>query len=70
MRKVTFPCRCGSGEQRYALKDAAGIFCEYVCEKCEAKTKKRWNPAIFDEGTSYALSGEEDQIGIEKDLAP
>lgn len=28
-------CTCGSGLGRYELVDARGIFCTYVCEKCE-----------------------------------
>ena len=28
-------CFCGSGLERRALIDARGIFCTYVCDKCE-----------------------------------
>lgn len=41
------PCSCGSGEDRYELVDAAGIFCAYVCTTCEAKKKATFNPRIF-----------------------
>ena len=40
-------CTCGSGLVRYELNDAAGIFCGYVCEKCEAKKKATFDPRIF-----------------------
>lgn len=40
-------CNCGSGLMRYALYDARGIFCTYVCEHCEAKAKARYRPEIF-----------------------
>lgn len=59
-------CRCGSGEERYALEDAAGIFCRYVCSKCEAEVRKKYNPRIFQEGTAYAASGEEEDIWIDQ----
>lgn len=59
------PCNCGSGEDRYALEDAAGIFCTYVCSKCEAEKKARYNPAIFESGSPYSATGEEGDIGID-----
>ena len=40
-------CRCGSGKTRYALKDARGIFCAYVCSECEAKVKSKYRSDIF-----------------------
>jgi len=55
-------CPCGSGLERYELKDAAGIFCTFVCDKCEDEKRKRFNPAIFESGP-YAVSGEEEDIG-------
>lgn len=42
-------CMCGSGKVRYDLTDAAGIFCGYVCEKCEAAKKAKFNPRIFED---------------------
>jgi len=56
-------CNCGSELPRYPLKDAAGIFCCYVCEACEKEKRQRYNPDIFDDGTVYAITGEEDDIG-------
>ena len=41
------PCNCGSGRDRHALVDAAGVFVTYVCDKCEAEKRKRYNPRIF-----------------------
>jgi len=58
-------CTCGSGEPRYALTDAAGIFCTYVCDKCEDAARKRYNPAIFEPHGVYACTGEEGDIGRE-----
>lgn len=40
-------CRCGSGEQRYALCDARGIFCAYVCGACEQQVRRKYRPEIF-----------------------
>lgn len=56
------PCNCGSGKERYALEDAAGIFCCYVCEDCEDKKRASYNPAIFEGSSRYAGSGEEEDL--------
>jgi hypothetical protein len=40
-------CNCGSGKPRYELRDAAGMFCAFVCEVCEEKKKSTFNPRIF-----------------------
>ena len=40
-------CRCGSGEERYALHDARGIFCTFVCEKCEPRRREEFRCEIF-----------------------
>jgi hypothetical protein len=56
-------CPCGSGHERYELRDAAGIFCAFVCEKCEDERRSRFNPIIFDGETYYAVTGDEDDIG-------
>jgi len=42
-------CACGSGEEKYELLDARGIFCSFVCSKCEEKTKKKFRPEIFED---------------------
>lgn len=57
-------CNCGSHKGRYELRDAAGIFCAYVCEDCEAEKRKTYNPAIF-ESTRYAASGSEEDLEID-----
>lgn len=40
-------CSCGSGEERYPLYDARGIFCTYVCTKCESEKKESYRSDIF-----------------------
>ncbi len=60
-------CTCGSGSERYELTDAAGIFCAFVCEKCEKEKRSKFNPAIFESGTTYAATGEEEDIFIDRD---
>lgn len=60
------PCRCGSELPRYDLTDAAGIFCTYVCEECEAEKKKKYRSEIFEPGSRYALyEGDEEQLEID-----
>jgi hypothetical protein len=60
-------CDCGSGLRRYALADAAGIFCCYVCEVCEPIKRKQYNPTIFDDGTVYTITGNEEDIDSDRD---
>lgn len=55
-------CQCGSGYYKYALKDAAGIFCCYVCGSCEENVKRTYNPVIFDYDSKYSTTGEEGDI--------
>jgi hypothetical protein len=65
MTRYRFPkeCRCGSGLLDFELLDAAGIFCAYVCEKCEGAARARFDPAIFDSRSTYSETGEEIDIG-------
>jgi len=63
MRKRT-DCSCGSRMPRRELKDAAGIFCTFVCDACEAKKKKAFKSYIFREGTRYAQTGNEKHIPV------
>jgi hypothetical protein len=42
-------CNCGSGLQRYELVDAAGVFCCFICAKCEDEKKSKYNPRIFEQ---------------------
>ena len=58
--------RCSTGKERYELTDAAGNSCGYVCEDCEAAQRAKYKPSIFEPGTRYAQSGEEDDIGYEE----
>ncbi len=55
-------CRCGSGHIRHELRDAAGIFCAFVCDRCEPEVRKRYKRSIFEVGTPYALTGDERDI--------
>jgi hypothetical protein len=55
-------CPCGSGEYRRELKDAAGIFCTFVCDKCEKAKRAKFNPAIFEGRSAYARTGNEEDI--------
>ena len=59
------PCRCGSGRDRHELVDAAGIFCSFVCDSCEATVRARYRPEIFASCTPYAASGEEADLEID-----
>lgn len=40
-------CNCGSGLYRRELKDARGIFCTFVCDKCEGQKRAMFRPDIF-----------------------
>ena len=40
-------CSCGSGQYRYELTDARGIFISYVCDECVDKTMAHYRPEIF-----------------------
>lgn len=47
-------CSCGSGLIRYDLTDARGIFCGYVCEKCEQEKMSGYRPEIFTDSSYEA----------------
>ena len=34
---------------RHALYDARGIFCAYVCDKCEAEKRRGYRAEIFED---------------------
>jgi hypothetical protein len=64
-------CNCGSGLPRRELVDARGIFCAFVCDKCEKKKRAGFRPDIFtdsqywtdepvEEDDSYGAPGRED----------
>jgi hypothetical protein len=40
-------CNCGSGLYRRELVDARGIFCTFVCDKCEESKRAKFRPDIF-----------------------
>ena len=40
-------CPCGSGLARHELNDARGIFCGFVCDKCERAKRAKYRPEIF-----------------------
>lgn len=40
-------CGCGSRQPRRELVDARGIFCTFVCDRCEARKRREFNPEIF-----------------------
>ena len=46
---MTKPCSCGSGQERRELIDAAGLFCTFVCDRCEQEKRSKFNPRIFNE---------------------
>ena len=35
-------CYCGSGLSRRELVDARGIFCAFMCDKCEARKRRQF----------------------------
>ncbi len=47
-------CICGSNLPKYDLTDARGIFCTYVCEKCEDEKKSHYRQDIFTDSNYYA----------------
>jgi len=53
-RYSTGLCYCGSGLDNHQLLDARGIFCGYVCEKCEAEKRSHYRPDIFEDGDYWA----------------
>ena len=44
-------CACGSGQPRRDLRDAHGIFCNFVCDACEARKRTAYDPRIFNAAT-------------------
>lgn len=55
-------CPCGSGLTRRELKDAAGIFCCYVCDVCVEAKRAGFDQAIFNLESMYAITGDEADI--------
>ena len=46
-------CPCGSGEPRRELVDARGIFCTFVCDKCEEQKRAKFRPDIFEDSNYW-----------------
>jgi hypothetical protein len=46
-------CPCGSGEPRRDLVDARGIFCTFVCDKCEKSKRAKFRPDIFEDSNYW-----------------
>ena len=42
-------CACGSGEQRYPLKDGYGFFLTYVCDSCVKRRRQEFRGNIFEQ---------------------
>ena len=54
-------CKCGSNLDEFPLHDYQGIFCSYVCDKCEAAAKAKYRPEMF---TGY------DQSDVNEPIEP
>ena len=56
-------CKCSDTETSdrpvYPLEDAQGIFCAYVCERCEPKVRSKYRPEIF---TGYSQADVDEPI--------
>jgi hypothetical protein len=53
------PCSCGSGLLWRELVDAQGIFCTFVCDKCEDERRSHFRPEIF---TGYTQADVDEPI--------
>ena len=42
-------CPCGSGNERYELNDARGIFCCYVCDACEEEQRAKYREDVLED---------------------
>ena len=42
-------CLCGSGQSRYDLTDARGIFCCYVCDICKPSKASRYRIEVLED---------------------
>lgn len=42
-------CPCGSGQPREELRDARGIFCTFICDRCETEKRARYRADVFDD---------------------
>jgi hypothetical protein len=46
-------CSCGSGLPRRELPDARGIFCTYVCDRCEPEQRAGYRPDVFEDAAYW-----------------
>lgn len=42
-------CPCGSGQPREELRDARGMFCTFICDRCEREKRGRYRADVFDD---------------------
>ena len=54
-------CTCGSGQKKRALNDARGIFCAYVCDRCEDRKRGEYRREVFDNPNYWADEPIEDE---------
>jgi hypothetical protein len=47
-------CSCGSGKPRRDLIDARGIFCCFVCDRCEKEKRSAFREDIFTDKNYWA----------------
>jgi len=47
-------CPCGSGLDKEPLHDARGIFCCYICPKCEGKQRARYRTEVLEDSNYVA----------------
>jgi hypothetical protein len=40
-------CWCGSGKYQRPLYDARGIFCCYICDRCEQEKRARYRDDVL-----------------------
>jgi hypothetical protein len=52
-------CPCGSGLDRWELRDARGIFCCFVCAECEHRKRSAFRPKVFTD-PNYAVDEDVD----------
>lgn len=48
------PCSDGHAGARWPLSDARGIFCAYVCDRCEDWRRSQYRPDIFEDSNYWA----------------
>lgn len=46
-------CTCGSGLPRHELRDARGIFCAYVCDRCEADKRAGYRTDVLEDANYW-----------------